>query len=495
MTFVKQMENVLNEELNISVTENGAIGYRTTGKALLDLNFSVSSLRNASGQVIIQKFMLAFFEEKTVALKWLFYCRDIRGGLGERRIFRVVVNHLAKEYPEIIKDYIVYIAEYGRFDDMFTLRDTSLWGYTLDILKRTFNQDCENCRLGKPITLLGKWLPSINSHSFNTKKLATEICDYFNISKYMYQKALVGLRNHLDVVEVKMSARRWEEINYPSVPSKANLNYKNAFLKHDKYRRQKYLEKVSAGEEKINGEANNPYEIVGRYMRNRGFDETLEQLWKALPNYVNGDSSTIVVADGSRSMGSTIGDTKYTALDIANSLAIYCAERLSGEFKDKYITFSRRPQLVDLSKGNNLREKIDIARRRNEVANTDIEAVFKLILTTAIKFNLTQEEMPKNILILSDMEFDSCGGRDADSRLFDIISKEYENNGYKIPRLVFWNICSRSSTIPVKENENGVALVSGFSASIFELVISSETDPYKLLLNKLNSERYSLIGE
>ena len=196
------------------------------------------------------------------------------------------------------------------------------------------------------------------------------------------------------------------------------------------------------------------------------------------------------------------GNTTVTALDVANALAIYFAEHSSGEFKDKYITFSERPQLVDFSKADSLHDKLQIALTYDECANTNIEKVFDLILTTAIKHNMRQEDMPKNILIISDMEFDSCAtSGDSDiwsrnrpnQRLFEIIAQRYADAGYQLPRLVFWNVNSRTGTIPVKENELGVALVSGFSVNIVKMVMSNKLDPYECLLETLNSERYAPI--
>lgn len=226
--------------------------------------------------------------------------------------------------------------------------------------------------------------------------------------------------------------------------------------------------------------------------RLKAYDETLEQLWKALGDSTGGGDNSIVVADGSGSMTVPIGSGSCTALSVANALAVYFAERSQGAFKNQYITFSMRPQLVDLRNGNNLREKLQIALAHNEVANTDIHAVFKLILATATKNRMEQEEMPKNIIIVSDMEFDRCAAGSSNT-LFEQISKEYRQSGYQLPRLIFWNVNSRTGTIPVKENELGVALVSGFSANIFKMVLSGELDPYQCLLAILNKERYDMI--
>ncbi len=252
-----------------------------------------------------------------------------------------------------------------------------------------------------------------------------------------------------------------------------------------------------------------PHDIVHSYIdteRKLGWwylnapDDTLEELWKALPDYVQGSVNTLCVADGSGSMFSRVGNTKVTCLDVANALAIYFAERCTGQFRDTYITFSQTPQFVDLSKGKTLHDKLEIAMSHNEVANTNIEAVFSLILRTALRYHMPQRELPSNLLILSDMEFDtatrsSVNGRwvSPDERLFDTFARKYAAHGYRLPRLIFWNICSRTKTIPLRENTLGVALVSGFSPTITKMVLSNEIDPYKALVEQLTVPRYDAV--
>jgi hypothetical protein len=316
---------------------------------------------------------------------------------------------------------------------------------------------------------------------------------------------LSQMRKYIDVVECKMSAKQWNEINYETVPSRANLIYNSAFLRNDEERRREYLGKLEKGEAKINAGTLFPHDIVHKYTERsywsrslKSLDATLEGLWKALPDTVKGNNNTIVVADGSGSM--TVGvdpRSSVSALDVANALAIYFAERASGEFKDKYITFSSRPQLVDFSNATTLRDKLQIALSHNEVANTNIEATFDLILNTAINNNMSQEDMPKNVLIISDMEFDhgTNWGYGSKQTLFNSIAKKYAAHGYKLPRLVFWNVNSRTGAIPVKENDLGVALVSGFSVNIVNMVMSNKLDPYECLLDAINVERYQAIED
>ena len=508
MGFIDSIKNELNDEKKL--TENGAVGYRTTGKNLLDLNFSVASLRRVSEIDIIDKFIHAYFDDKIAATKWLFYARDVREGLGERRLFRVVMEEFAQQELEAAKELVKFVPEYGRWDDLWCLFDTELKQSIIDMIRYQLSLDDTNMKEKRSISLLYKWLPSENASSAETKRLAKIIRTGLGMTSRNYRKMLSNRRNYLDVVECKMSAKQWEEINYETVPSRANLIYNNAFLRNDEERRREYLGKLEKGEVKINAGTLFPHDIVHKYRDGswNKVDATLEGLWKSLPDTVKGCGNTIVVADGSGSMTCNVGgNTRVTALDVANSLAIYFAEHSSGEFKDKYITFSERPQLVDFSSAKNLREKLMIAHKHNEVANTNIEAVFDLILSTAIKNHMSQEEIPANILIVSDMEFDSCATTNATSKsgwysynrptatLFDTIEQKYRDAGYKLPRLVFWNVNSRTGTIPVKQNDLGVALVSGFSVNIVNMVMSNKTDPYECLLDVLNSERYQPIED
>lgn len=513
MAFMNAIRNELNNETKL--TENGAVGYRTTGKKLLDLNFSVASLRGASEQEIINKFMDAYWEDPVVAIKWLFYTRDCREGLGERRLFRIVLKHLAQEKPEVIKAVFSFAPIYGRYDDLWCLLDTELKQSVIFAVKAQLGEDVQNMMSGKSISLLGKWLPSENASSKETKRYATIIRKGIDMTSRNYRKMLSDLRKHIQVVECKMSAKQWNEIDYEAVPSRANLIYNNAFLRNDEERRRAYLGALEKGEVKINAGTLFPHDIVHKYMsggwysRLNGYDAALEGMWKALPNTVKGNGNTLVVADGSGSMTCNVGGkTSVTALDVANALAIYFAERASGEFKDKYITFSERPQFVDFGNAKTLHDKLGIALRHNECANTNIEAVFDLILQTAVNNHMAQDDIPTNILIVSDMEFDACATTNStrssgwysyrqapSATLFDTIAKKYAAYGYKLPRLVFWNVNSRTGTIPVKENDLGVALVSGFSVNIVNMVMFNKLDPYECLLDALNVERYQAIED
>jgi len=466
----------------------------------VDMNFSITSLRNRNEDDIKERFKKVYNEDKMLALKWIFYVRDCRKGVGERRLFRICLDYLANEEPEVLKALINLIPEYGRWDDLLELLESNLEDHVFNIIKKQLDEDKNNMKNNQPISLCAKWMPSINSSSKKTRKLAKILVKKFNYTESKYRKMLSSLRSYSNVIEVLMSAKKWEEINYSSVPSKANLIYSKAFLKNDEERRKEFLEQLKNGEVKINASVLFPHDIVHKYHATNEVDDTLESLWKNLPDYVQGNGNTICVADSSGSMICKASKkSSVTCLEVANSLAIYFSEKSTGRFKDLFITFSSHPEFVDLSPGHNLKEKIKIAESKCFMENTNIEGVFDLILRHAIENKLPSSELPTNILILSDCEFDSMvdfgSFRGTNEALFDTMMKKYKENGYLLPRLIFWNINSRSETIPIKKNDMGVALVSGFSPAIVKMVLSDKTEPYESLLEQLNNERYQPIED
>lgn len=503
-------DTMLNGADNVSVTENGATGYRTTGRSLLDLNFAVASLRSSSEAEIANRFTKAFFEDKVTAMKWLFFARDVRGGLGERRLFRSAMVPMAKKFPEYIAPVIPLVPEYGRWDDLWCLLDTPVGDKVIELVAVQLHDDIHNQVEKKPISLLAKWMPRCKSSSKESRRYGKILCEGLNMTERTYRRTVAGLSRYLAVVEQQMSRNDWGDIEYQRVPSRANLVYNKAFLRHDEDRRREFLSSVEKGEARINAGTLFPHDIVNKYRSHSGsVDATLEALWSNLPDTVQGCGNTIVVQDDSGSMTwVTLPGSSARPLEVANALAIYFAERSSGQFKDQYMTFSDRPQLIDLSHGKNLYERLQIVHQCHAGANTNVEAVFDLILDTAISKHMDQSDLPANILIISDMEFDDCAScgpaprdrwrhntRKPKPRLFEEIKQRYEQAGYKMPRLVFWNVASRTGTIPVRENDMGVALVSGFSVNIAQMVMSGKLDPYECLLETLNKERYQPIED
>lgn len=502
-------------QANVSVTENGAIGYKTTNHPLSDFNFKVASYRSNPQSIETDFKAILEYGDKYV-LKYLFYLRDIREGIGERDLFKKVMGLLIRSSfenkDEIIDLIIKFTPEYGRWDDLFLFVDTPYEGKVLEFMRKQLAEDFEGYKQSRPISLLAKWLPSENASSKETVALARRIIKAFKTSPKVYRKTLSTLRHHLQIVETLTCSKQWGLIDYNTVPSKANIKYSNAFLRNDEARRRKYLSDLSRGIDdngnivKINSSVNMPHEVVHMYKKGqwgfssiKDYDETIEQLWKNLKQ-VNGLKNTIVVRDDSGSMTVTVGGTTITALEIATALGIYCAEHNSEAYRNKIITFSQTPRYLDFSDPTrfaSLHSKLEFLIHHSEVANTNIEAVFDLILKTAVENSLKQEDLPEQILIISDMEFDYCAWGNAGilrdpSRigLFTEIASRYAQHGYKLPRLVFWNVNARTGTIPCRQNDKGVILLSGFSQNVLKMVESGKMDPYDVLIDILETPRY-----
>lgn len=500
MNFMERLHSMIND--NKKITENGAAGYATAGKALVDLNFAVASLRSMTETQIIKKFIPAFYEDRRLAMKWLFFLRDVRGGLGERRSFRIIIRYLAANIPEMIIGLVDIMAEYGRYDDLLCLFGTPLENEILTVLKAQLEQDITNMNASGKISLCAKWMPGNNTSSQESRRSAAKLQHFMGMTAKGYRKMLSSLRAYLDVTEVYMSGNRWDEIDYTKVASKANIIYRNAFMIHDQMRRKDYLKEVQENHAVIHAGVLMPHEIVARYMVRAGWrmgtgaeDVTLEELWKNLPQVAADAGNVLCVVDGSGSMLCPVGDGNVTALHVSNALGIYFAEQMKGAYHNKFITFSARPKYVDLSASTTLREKLELAFANDDCSNTNIEATFELILQTAVRNHLKQEELPGTILVISDMEFDMAVSGCNRETLFDTIGRRFTGYGYRMPKLVFWNVNSRTNVIPVRENELGVALVSGFSVNICNMVLSNELDPFACLKKVLDSERYRKVEE
>lgn len=494
--FYTEAKKILNKTQKL--TENGAVAYETSGKALVDINFKIPSYRGASEETILGDFLKAYVDDVELALKWMFYVGDIRQGVGERRLFKVLVKNILPKYKHLIN----LIPEYSRWDVVTELFGTEAETEAISLIRTQLDEDLKNFKAQKPISLLAKWMPSVNTSSKETVKKANFLCRALGMHPAQYRKTLSKLRAYSNVIEVKICANKWDEINYETVPSKANLKYKDSFLKHDEARRREFLGKLDKGEAKINSGVNFPHDIVHSYRSVSGRDAALEGLWKNLPN-IEMTKPMIVVRDGSGSMSCTIPNSTARADDVATALAIYCAERNVGGYKDQFITFSERPKYVNLSGDLDLSQKLKICHRETEVANTNIEAVFDLLLQTAINSHAEQNEIP-DILIISDMEFDGCAcdnhssssfgyGARFRSTLFQEIAKKWEAHGLKLPGLVFWNVNSRTNTFPIQENDMGVKLISGFSTNLLKMAMSNKLDPFEALKDILMTPRYAPI--
>ena len=484
------MLKYLKQEANSTVTENGATTHITTESDCLDLFATIGALRRASDSEIIDRFVRAYTENRDIAMKLLFFARDIRGGLGERRVFKVILNWLANNEPSSVRKNLVHIAEYGRFDDVLALMGTPCEKDALDVLKAQFELDNSALANGGEVSLLAKWLPSVNASNRETVIYAKKIAKHFGLNDASYRKALVALRAHIRIIENNLRERDYT-FDYSKQPSKAMYKYRKAFIRNDEERYNQFISKVNEGSAKLHASTLMPYEIITPFFRKNVSDDerkAINATWISQEDFGN-DENTLVVIDGSGSMYSYCDPIPAT---VALSLGIYFAERNTGAFKNHFITFSEKPQLVEI-KGEDILDKVRYCHSYNEVANTNIQRVFELILKTAIKNNLPEGDLPGKIIIVSDMEFDYCA-EGASLTNFARAKKMFEDAGYKLPDVVFWNVASRNRQQPITKNEQGVALVSGCTPRLFSMIASGTMNPYAFMLEVVESERYSRIS-
>ena len=484
------MLEVLKKTANKTYTENGAVTYRTSGKDCLDLFATIGALRRADDQAICNRFLKAYAENPDLAMKILFYARDVRGGLGERRVFRSILTWLASNEKGSVVKNLPFIAEYGRWDDVLVLLKTPCRKEALALLKEQFRADLAALEDSGDISLLGKWLPSVNASNRETVMLAKMIAKSFGLSDRDYRKALTKLRARIRIIENHLREKDYT-FDYAKQPSRAMFKYRRAFIRNDGERYGAFMERVKKGEAGVHTGTLFPYEIVAPFFsRNVSGEErsAIDATWNAQEDYTTGENALVVI-DGSGSM--------YAARDpmpaaVALSLGVYFAERNTGAFRNHFITFSENPQLVEI-KGGDILEKLRYCHDFNEVANTNIQKVFELILAAAVKNRVPREDLPSTVYIISDMEFDYCT-KDASLTNFEYAKKLFARHGYPLPRLVFWNVASRNRQQPVTVNDRGVALVSGCSPRIFSMVMDGEPDPYTYMLSMVDTERYAPIA-
>ena len=493
--------NGLQNETNKSRTTNGAETFKSTKSDLLDFFSVAGAMRQTDEGTITRKFRLAYQENPLLAMRALFLTRNVRGGLGERRVTKLIVQDMVKYQPESIKKNLGIMARFGRWDDIFWLLDTELESEVIEIVKIQLAEDMQGILNEESISLLAKWMPSINTSSKDTRKKGRKIATSLGMTEKLYRKTLSKMRNYIDVVEVKMTSNRWDEIDYASVPSKAMKNLSGAFEKHDASGFTKYLEALKSGDTKINASTLYPYELVSQVLGGYGVKKTNEDVlnaqWEALPNYVEGEHNVLVMADVSGSMTCSNGMPLYSSV----GLAMYFAERNKGVFNNKFMTFSGDPQLVNI-KGSTFSERAKNVGRANWDMNTDFEKALKTILDTGVRNGLRQDEMPEKLIVISDMQFDAARTKrgygykcqDDEWGFYSKMKKMYKNKDYKIPQIIFWNVNAIEDTYMVDSKCEGVGLISGQSPSMFKYVLTGEViTPYEMMLNALSDPMYACV--
>ena len=471
-----------------SLTENGMATNSTTLDACVDLFFKIGALRGAEKDRKISAFSKAFGEDPLTAMKILFWSRDVRGGAGERNTFREILSYLAKNKTEVLKKNIGLIPEYGRWDDMLYLIGTKLEKEALGEIA---------CALEGKDGLCAKWMPRGNTKNREKKRWASALRNHLGLNPKSYRKLLSELSN---TVEQLMCSNKFEDINYSHVPSKAMSDYMRAFERNDSVGFNEYLESLKNGETKINTGAIYPYDVTKNL--SYGSSEGAVEQWKSLPNYMEGSKERVLpVVDVSGSMGVPAGNNpNLTCMDVAISLGLYISERNEGPFKDAFFTFSNSPKLQYL-KGDLLDRKTQLSRA-DWGGSTNLEATFKTLLNKSVNNNVSTEEMPTMILILSDMEFNQATSSrgwgysesDWNPTAQQMIESMYNDAGYEMPRIVYWNIHSRQDNLPVRFDKQGTALVSGFSPALLTALLSGkEITPYSIMNDVISTERYDKI--
>jgi hypothetical protein len=462
-----------------SHTENGMVTNSTSLNHCVDLFFQIGAMRGQDKHRLINAFTKAFGESPLTAMRLLFWARDVRGGAGERKIFRDIIEYLAVNRTEVLRKNLTLIPEFGRWDDLLVLIGTPLESAALDLVA---------IGLAEKNGLVAKWMPRPNIGNRERKRWANAIRIHLKKSPKDYRKLIVGLSN---TVEQLMCSKAWDKIDYSKLPSKAMSDRMKAFSKNDLERFQAYLASVEKGEAKINAGAIYPYDIIKNM--HQGNVKGANVQWTALPNYMEGNNERVLpMVDVSESMSSASagGNASVSCMDVAISLGLYISERNVGLFKDAFITFTSEPTLQVLS--GSLSERFDQIQGTIGYS-TDIEKAFTMLLNKAVENKVAPDQMPTMILILSDMEFDS--GSICKFSAQEIFEAKYSKAGYIMPKIVYWNIQSRSDkNKPVRFDKQGTALVSGFSPSLLTSLLSGkDLTPISMMNEVIGSERYSSV--
>jgi len=470
------MSNLLESlQMENTRTSNGMVTNSSSLNECVNLFFSIGAMRGSKKHKVLNLFVKAYSEDTLTATKILFWVRDIRGGAGERQIFKDIIKHLGSENPDLVRKNLTLIPEFGRWDDLFSLMGTPVESDVIELLKTSLFDGHVN-------SLVAKWLPR-KGVVFN------KLTKSMKLNAKGLRQLLVKLSNS---VEQKMCSNQWDKIDYSKVPSLAISRYNHAFSTNDGDRYYDYLESLKKGETKVNVGAIYPYDVIKTLKSDGG--SLANELWTNLPNFMEGSTELILpLVDVSGSMGCSFGgNPNLTCMDVAISLGMYISERNEGDFKDAFMTFSSNPQIQVLKGG--LEQRFRQLRSADWGMSTDLELAFKTLLNQATKFNVPQEGMPTKILILSDMEFNH-GVDDVDTTALKMIDDMYSEAGYERPGIIFWNLHASGSNFPVRFDENGVAMISGFSPSILKSVLSNPDSltPFNIMMETISNERYSKI--
>ena len=500
------MLNEMKSMLNMKTTENGAVAYGSTLNEVLDLFAFGGAYRQRTDAEVIELFNKALIRDEALAMKCLFWIRDVRGGAGERRFFRVAMKWLANTYPEVARRNLAHVPEYGRFDDLYVFVDTPLQDEAMIMLSRQLLADM----VVEFPSLAGKWAKSCNASSKDSRRLGEITRSYMNMTPREYRRVLSALRERLNVLERLMSGKRFDEIDFSKLPSVAGMRYSHCFSTREELK-ERYAEFMAKPESKVNAATLFPYDCAVKALKVDHMPygsterEAVNKFWANLPDYIgeNDASNFMCVCDTSGSM--TWADHNPLPIDVATSLSIYFAERAKGPFHNHYISFASRPQLIEIT-GRDFVEKVNRIRRAGLCDNTNLQAVFDMLLALA-KRGVPAEDFVKKLFIISDMEIDQATNElwdgynrynrqtwnrdNAFKSLMEHIRANWERQtSIPFPQLYYWNVNARNDT--VLDLGPNVSYISGANPSILKQVLSGKTG-WELCLETILSERYAPI--
>lgn len=473
----------LTQVANITTTANGALAYKSTLNANLDF-YGCSGNIGIKEEILLDKFDAAFTEDEDLAIRNLLNMRDIRGGKGVRDNSRKVLKHLLENIkPTKELDLSLLLARFvdvGRWDDLLFVYGEN---EQLDkVIEHFFIQGLAS----ENPTLVAKWTP-LNQKDSKSKKFMSALRAKLKLSPKQMRKYIVEKRN---IVETKMCENLWSDIDYKSVPSQAMRIYKKSFGRNDEVRFEEYIDSVQKGETKINASTLYPHEVLGRSHITP--DNVAEVQWKALPNYIKEGVGILPMVDVSGSMQvKSYGE--YMCMDISVALGMYLAEKNTTHFANSFITFHSNPEFVKFKEGDSLAKRKSTTLRASWGGTTNLNKAFNLILDAVKEHGLNQEDLPDYLVVLSDMQFDPQNGRD---KPISVITKgKFEELGLVCPKLIWWNLSTSGSNTPVTFDQEGNALVSGFSPSVMTALLADDLETYtpeNVMLKDLMQDKYSV---
>lgn len=505
-----------------ATTWNNAVSLATpdpSGEASGRMALFFKSVRGLNAPRLYQ-YMVEADQESTVDAFLLgFHIRDCRGGKGERELGRRCLIWLFINQPSLFAKVVKLLPEYGRWDDLLQffpgVLDISdikhvranycsnvsgqkrlivlqtLQQQVVQLFGHKLHEDRQHMLAGEPCSLAAKWAPtegdSLDRRSGVYKLLAKEM----KISPRALRKQyLTPLRAYLKIAERYMCDREWSEIDYNKVPSCAMKRLKKSFEKHDEARFIAWREALQKGDPKVakvNAKQLSPHELVREMRTKQHADAVCEAQWKVMEEEIlklGTLEDCVVVVDTSPSMHSP----DYLPVDVAVSLGLLISSATKGKFKNHILTFNDTPTFV-LVKDGKIYDRWRQVTGIDWGGSTNIQATFDLILERGKQYGISQEDMPKRLFIISDMQFNHANGFGCSTN-FEVIEKKYVASGYTRPQIVFWNVNGASSDFPVSVGDHGTALISGFSPSVMKAILNgNDFSPRSVMRDTLDSER------